>query len=72
METLKEDDDEDTVVGDIFRILGAEKIGYLSLIHQLIVCEDSLNQMNGFRARFMMKRVHQSITVVVWTLGVAC
>ena len=47
METLKEDDDEDTVVGDIFRILGAEKIGYLSLIHQLIVCEDSLNQMNG-------------------------
>eukprot|EP00898_Chlorokybus_atmophyticus_P008936 jgi/Chlat1/9043/Chrsp94S08308 len=44
MEEMREGDDEDAILISAFRTLGADKIGMLSLVHQLIVCQDSLNR----------------------------
>ena len=46
MEQLADDEDEDIVVSEIYELMGVEKIRYLALIHQLIICEDTLNQQN--------------------------
>mmetsp|Transcript_17179 Transcript_17179/g.54951 ORF Transcript_17179/g.54951 Transcript_17179/m.54951 type:complete len:147 (+) Transcript_17179:588-1028(+) len=46
MEQLADDEDEDIVVSEIYELMGVDKIRYLALIHQLIICEDTLNQQN--------------------------
>jgi hypothetical protein len=43
LESLSLDDDESEVSREFLAILGAEKLAYLQLIHQLIVCEENLN-----------------------------
>lgn len=39
-------DDEEAVVGRLCEVMG-EDIAYLGLIHQLLVCEDSLHAANS-------------------------
>jgi len=43
LESLTPDDDEDQVSREFLEALGAEKLPFLQLIHQLIVCEVNLN-----------------------------
>ncbi len=43
LESLAVDADEAEVSREFLRLLGADRLGYLSLIHQLIVCEENLN-----------------------------
>ena len=46
MDGLTEDSNEESLVGDICEVMG-EDIPYLALIHQLLVCEDSMHATNG-------------------------
>ena len=43
LESLSMDDDEEEVSREFLEALGPEKLPYLQLIHQLIVCEVNLN-----------------------------
>ena len=45
LDNLNESDDEDKVVGSLCDVMG-EDISYLGLIHQLLVCEDSMHAAN--------------------------
>jgi NIMA (never in mitosis gene a)-related kinase len=46
MDELNEKDDEESVVGQLCSVMG-DDIAYLGLIHQLLVCEDSLHAANS-------------------------
>lgn len=46
MDELSEQDDEEAVVGKLCEVMG-DDIAYLGLIHQLLVCEDSLHAANS-------------------------
>lgn len=43
LESLSLDDDETQVSQEFLAVLGPERLPYLQLIHQLIVCEENLN-----------------------------
>ncbi len=43
LESLSVEDDEEEVSREFLEALGPEKLPYLQLIHQLIVCEVNLN-----------------------------
>eukprot|EP00899_Mesostigma_viride_P027352 jgi/Mesvir1/7801/Mv11743-RA.1 len=43
LEGVQEDDEDEDVAADLVAQLGPTKVGYLSLVHQLIICEESLN-----------------------------
>ena len=45
LDNLSESDDEDKVVSSLCEVMG-EDISYLGLIHQLLVCEDSMHAAN--------------------------
>ena len=45
LDNLSESDDEDKVVSSLCDVMG-EDISYLGLIHQLLVCEDSMHAAN--------------------------
>ena len=46
MEGLKAGTEDDDIVPVILREIGPDKIGYISLIHQLLVCEDFMHDEN--------------------------
>eukprot|EP00873_Tetraselmis_striata_P046474 jgi/Tetstr1/466738/TSEL_011211.t1 len=43
MENVSQEDDENAIMEEIFGTLGVEKMPYLQLIHQLIICEESMH-----------------------------
>ncbi|GFH11762.1 protein kinase domain-containing protein [Haematococcus lacustris] len=43
LESLSLEDDESEVSREFLAVLGQDKLPYLQLIHQLIVCEENLN-----------------------------
>uniref|UniRef100_A0A061S4H1 non-specific serine/threonine protein kinase n=1 Tax=Tetraselmis sp. GSL018 TaxID=582737 RepID=A0A061S4H1_9CHLO len=43
MENVSQDDDENKLMEEIIGILGVENMMYLQLIHQLIICEESMH-----------------------------
>ena len=40
LESLNVDDDEEAVSKEFLAVLGQEKLSYLGLVHQLIICEE--------------------------------
>lgn len=55
MDELSEEDDEESVVGRLCSVMG-DDIAYLGLIHQLLVCEDSLHAANSTAASSVAAR----------------
>lgn len=43
MESLAPGDDREAVSGQLLGLLGPDKLGYLSLVHQLIVAEERIH-----------------------------
>ena len=43
LESLCADDDEAAVTAEIVAALGAPRLPYLQLVHQLIVCEENMH-----------------------------
>mmetsp|Transcript_4882 Transcript_4882/g.8921 ORF Transcript_4882/g.8921 Transcript_4882/m.8921 type:complete len:142 (-) Transcript_4882:1693-2118(-) len=42
LESLSIDDDEAQVSREFLQILGQDKLGFLALVHQLIICEENM------------------------------